>query len=264
VPLTCTAWDANERARWKQPTSFAENIAFWETHLEAAPKVWNRPRPPIETPLQRRVLVIEDELATATRALAKRCGATLFNTLQTAFRIALFDHTESADVTVGTPVANRTLPAIRETMGYFSTIVPIRAQIDPADPFAVTLQHVQENSVEAFSNVIPFAELVSALAPPRVTNENPLFEVRFALQNHPIPDTSAPGFAVRMRMRSTGTARFDLACEITEAGNALEVAWLSRPAFIPAAELAELHRLFRAVLTSACRNENVPVRPLVA
>ncbi len=261
VPLSYPAWDAAERNRWKQ-NSPADKIAFWRTRLDQAPRIWSTTRPPIEAPLQRRVLVLEDELATATRALAKRSGATLFNTLQTAFRIALNRHTQATDVTLGTPVANRTQPSSRETMGYFSTVVPIRSRIDPDRSFASLLQSVQSDSVDAFSHAIPFAELVAALDPPRQPNENPLFEVRFALQNHPIPDTAAPGFSVRMRMRSTGTARFDLACEITETGTALEVAWLSRPTFLPAAELNELHRLLRVVLSEACRTENQPIRSL--
>ena len=57
----------------------------------------------------------------------------------------------------------------------------------------------------------------------------PIFEVRFALQNHPIPDVALPGLSAKLRMRSTGTARFHLACEITEEAEQLEVVWLFRP-----------------------------------
>ena len=37
-----------------------------------------------------------------------------------------------------------------------------------------------------------------------------------------------PGLAVRLKMCSTGTARFHLGCEITEEGETLEVVWLFR------------------------------------
>ena len=50
----------------------------------------------------------------------------------------------------------------------------------------------------------------------RTPGHNPLFEVRFALQNHPIPEVSLQNLSARLGMRSTGTARFHLACEITE------------------------------------------------
>ena len=44
-----------------------------------------------------------------------------------------------------------------------------------------------------------------------------------------MPDVAVSGMAFKLRMRSTGTARFHLGCEITENGEALEVVWLFRP-----------------------------------
>ena len=46
-------------------------------------------------------------------------GATLFSTLLTAFQVGLSRWTGAHDILVGTPVANRTKQAARETMGYF-------------------------------------------------------------------------------------------------------------------------------------------------
>ena len=59
-------------------------------------------------------------------------------------------------------------------------------------------------------------------------------------------------------MRSTGTPRFDLGCEITEQGGALEVVWLFRESLFSQPEIEELGRLFRRVLESVCY---LPERP---
>ena len=40
------------------------------------------------------------------------------------------------------------------------------------------------------------------------SGHTPIFDVRFALQNHPVPDVAVSGMAFKLRMRSTGTARF--------------------------------------------------------
>ncbi len=95
---------------------------------------------------------------------------------------------------------------------------------------------------------MPFAELAAALGENRTPGEHSIFDVRFALQNHPVPDVVLPRISTKLRMRSTGTARFDLGCELTEVGNELEVVWLFKPHRIPAPQLAELHELFLAVL----------------
>ncbi len=78
--------------------------------------------------------------------------------------------------------------------------------------------------------------------------------MRFALQNHPLPDVALPNLSAKLRMRSTGTARFDLACEITEEGDALEIVWVFRPDLFSAADLQELDTIYRSVLAAACRS----------
>jgi len=101
---------------------------------------------------------------------------------------------------------------------------------------------------------MPFAELARALGDEGAPGHNPIFEVRFALQNHPVPDIELPGMSAKLRMRSTGTARFHLACEITEEAEQLEVVWLFRPKIFSEAEVADLGRIFQHLLANACRS----------
>jgi hypothetical protein len=54
-------------------------------------------------------------------------------------------------------------------------------------------------------------------------------------------------------MRSTGTARFHLACEITEDGEQLEVVWLFRPQLFAQAEVENLGAAFQTLLVEGCR-----------
>jgi hypothetical protein len=55
-------------------------------------------------------------------------------------------------------------------------------------------------------------------------------------------------------MRSTGTARFDLACEITEIGTELEVVWLFKPSIFDLETIAAMNTLFQTVVTRCCRD----------
>ena len=111
-----------------------------------------------------------------------------------------------------------------------------------------------QTTVDCFANAMPFVELVRALGDPSAPGHNPIFEVRFALQNHPVPDIAMPGLSAKLRMRSTGTARFHLACEITEEEEQLEVVWLFRPKLFPQADVENLGRVFDNVLTSFCQS----------
>jgi non-ribosomal peptide synthetase component F len=255
VPLTYTAWGAAERAFW-QPAELERRAAFWRSHLAGRRRLWNSLEGPkvASGPPQRWVSHFPAGLVEAARELARATGTTLFSTLLAAFQVALSRWTGEKDIVVGTPVANRTGQAVRETMGYCAGIVPLRSQVDADCPFSAGLKTVHQTTVDAFVNAMPFAERVPMLGDAPASGHNPVFEVRFALQNHPVPDVMLPGLSARLRMRSTGTARFHLGCEITIVDEGLEVVWLFRPNLVPLAEIEGLACMFQTVLAGACRS----------
>ena len=253
VALSYMAWGAAERVLW-QPALLEQRAAFWKACLAGSTRLWDDRADALDEPdqLQRRIAGVSAELGLAVRDLARHTSATLFSTLLAAFQITLSRWTGVADILVGTPVANRSRQEVRETMGYFSSIVPLRGQVDDTRSFSDSLRAVHESTMDCFANAMPFAELVSALDPPRLPGRNPIYEVRFALQNQPVPDLAVAGFSVQLKIRSTGTPRFDLACEITEDGDGLEVVWLFRWSRFSQSEIEDLHRLFLTVLTAVC------------
>ena len=93
-----------------------------------------------------------------------------------------------------------------------------------------------------------FAELAAAVNAGAARPRHLLYDVRFAVQNHPFPDIVIPGIATRLQTLSSGTSRFDLACELTEDGKRFEIIWLFRSAAAARPDVADLDRLFRAVL----------------
>jgi hypothetical protein len=260
VPLSYTAWGAAERAFW-QPSVLAARAAFWKTHLADAPRLWSKAP---TGAMQRHVTHLPADLGRSVREVARRHGATLFTTLLTAFQIAISKWTGAQGILVGTPVANRTTQAVRETMGYCSGIVPLRGHVDRTRSFADSLRSVHEATVECFANVMPLVELVRCLNEPSVPGRNPIFEIRFALQNHPVPDVAMPGLSLQLRMRSTGTPRFDLACEINEEGDALEIAWLFREGQFARADIKAVGSLYLAVLAGVCGSPDILTSTLMA
>ena len=265
VPLSYSDWGAAERAFW-QPAQLQARADYWRSKLADAPRLWSPPagQTAVSGTVQRMVSPVSAELGRALREVARRHGATLFSTLLTAFQITLSKWTDGDDIVVGTPVANRGKQTARETMGYCSGIVPLRGRIEPARRFASSLQEVHLATVDAFANAMPFVELAHALREQSAPGYNPVFEVRFALQNHPVPDVAVPGLSLQLRMRSTGTARFDLACEINEHGEALEVAWLFRHGLFATDEIDHLARMYLAALAAVCREPNALTSKLLS
>ncbi|MFZ4766990.1 MAG: condensation domain-containing protein [Roseimicrobium sp.] len=260
VPLSYTEWGAAERAFW-QPAALATRAAYWKTHLAGAPRLWSNAT---TGTLLRQVTHVPADLGRSVRELGRRHEATLFTTLLTAFQITVAKWTGAHDIVVGTPFANRHSQAVRETIGYCCGIVPLRGQVDPTRSFAESLRSVHQTTVECFAHAMPFVELVRAVQEPLLPGRNPVFEIRFALQNHPVPDVAMPGLSLQLRMRSTGTARFDLACEINEEGDALEVAWLYRSGPFTSSDIEAVGSIYLAVLAGVCRSPEILTSTLMS
>jgi hypothetical protein len=251
-PTSYFGWGAAERAFWQVP-ELESRINFWKSQLAGTGRLWASAGQSNVVFIPRRLtFYLEAEICSAVRELARRNGATLFSTLLAAFQIALSRWTGEDDIVVGTPVANRIKQDVRETMGYFAGIVPLRGQVERDAPFSAHLRVAHKTAVDSFANAMPFAELARALEDRPTPQRNPIFEVRFALQNHPVPDVEIRGLSLKLKMRSTGTPRFDLGCEITEQGEILEVVWLFRESLFSQIEIEELDRLFRRVLENVC------------
>jgi hypothetical protein len=251
VNQTYSEWAAVERAFW-QPAEVESRIAFWKSHLAGSQGIWNLKE--TTEPLERWVSGIPADLARSVKALAVSHGTTLFSTLLAVFQLTLAKATGKDDILVGTPVANRNKDSVRETMGYFAGVVPLRGKVDPSRNFSEHLKDVSETTLDCFSNAMPFAELTAALDGGHMAGRHSIFDVRFALQNHPVPDVVLPRISSKLRMRSTGTARFDLGCEITADGEKLEVVWLFRRGLLSLADVTDLDNLYQTTLADACRS----------
>ncbi len=249
VPQTYADWAAVEREAW--PASRLERAAsYWKSYLAGADRLWTSQASQGPRRLTRLRTLLSPETTTAVRTLARQADATLFTTLLTGFQIALSRWTGKTDIVVGTPVANRTTQPSREAMGYCAGNVPLRGHVDAGRSFLASVRAVHRDAIECFASAMPFVELVRTLNDPPRPDHNSIFDVRFALQNHPIPDVDAPSLSLKLRMHSTGTARFDLGCEVTEIGNTLEVVWLYRPELFSRTDLNDLFALYQSVLAS--------------
>ena len=147
-------------------------------------------------------------------------------------------------------------------MGYFAGVIPLRGIIDPYQTFLERVRSVHEQTMDDFAHAMPFAELVKALDCSPEPGGHAIFDTRFAFQNHPIPEVVLPGISTKLRTSSTGTARFDIGCELTEDGKEFEVVWLHRPSVLSELMICELDGLFQKMLGAMCDHPDTPCTSL--
>ncbi|HEU5180261.1 MAG TPA: condensation domain-containing protein, partial [Candidatus Polarisedimenticolia bacterium] len=213
-------------AAWQRQALSGERLerelAYWRECLTPLPPVLDipaaRPRPPVLTfrgGVER--VTVPAEIADAMRTLTRREGATLFMGLLASFDALLSRLSGEEDITIGTGIANRTLPELESLVGFFVNTLVIRASCAGDPSFRELLGRVREATLGAFTHQdLPFERLVEELQPTRDLGRNPIFQIAFALQNAPLGSFELPGLTIEPMPLETGAARFDLEFHLWE------------------------------------------------
>jgi amino acid adenylation domain-containing protein/non-ribosomal peptide synthase protein (TIGR01720 family) len=142
----------------------------------------------------------------------------LFITLLAAFQTLLYRYTGQSDISVGTPIANRTRSEVEGLIGFFVNTLVMRADLGGEPSFRELLKRVREVALGAYAHQdVPFEMLVDQLRPERDMSHSPLFQVMLVLQNAPrqAQELSA-GLTLDVIEADDGTARFDLTLTMVE------------------------------------------------
>ena len=212
-------------ARWQrdrlQGDVLETQLSYWRQQLDGISMLslqTDRPRPAVQSYRGKRLfLQLPKELSEALEAFSQREGVTLFMTMLAAFQTLLFRYSQQSDITVGTPIANRNRSEIESLIGFFVNSLVLRTDLSGNPTFRELLNRVKEVALGAYAHQdVPFEKLVEELHPDRALNQNPLFQVVFALQNAPADKLELPGLTLRPQQLDAGTARFDLEFHLWE------------------------------------------------
>jgi amino acid adenylation domain-containing protein len=232
-------------------------LAWWRGHLAGMPPALelpaDHPRPAASSgrgAVQGFALDRED-LAGLT-ALSHRHGATLFMTLLAGFAGLLQRITGEDDLVVGTPIAGRTRMELEPLIGFFVNTLVLRLDLSGDPGFVGVLGRARETTLAAYAHQeVPFERLVEELAPERDLSRPPLVQVLFVLQNAPLRPLELPGLALTASPVSTGTAKLDLTCTLTETERGLEGTLEYSRDLFEAPTMARLTGFFLRLLTAA-------------
>ena len=165
---------------------------------------------------ERQSFVVSKSLTEALKARSRQEGVTLFVTLLTAFQTLLYRYTNSEDILVGLPIAERQQTEIEGLIGFFVNTLALRTDLSDSPSFRQLLLRVREATLGAYAHQdAPFEKLVESLQLERDLSQNPLFQVMFAFQNVPLPVLDG-GWSWSQIELHTGTAKFDLTLELSE------------------------------------------------
>ena len=142
--------------------------------------------------------------------------------LLATFKVLLLRYTNQEDITVGSPVANRSLDFER-TIGLFANTVALRSNLAGNPAFTALLEQVRESTLAAYGHQeLPFDDLVDELHPDRSLSHTPVVQVMFALQNATADPLTLAGITLTPQPTDTGTAQLDMTWELKESDAGLD------------------------------------------
>uniref|UniRef100_UPI001651ABD6 non-ribosomal peptide synthetase n=1 Tax=Streptomyces sp. or43 TaxID=2478957 RepID=UPI001651ABD6 len=160
------------------------HTAYWRDQLADLPALelpTDRMRPPVRSTDGAAVdFSVPAPAADALRALSRKSGVTMSMTLLAAFDVLLGWYTGSADVVVGTPVANRNRAETEDLIGFFVNTLVMRTDLSGDPTFTELLGRVRKTALAAYAHQdLPFEQLVDELVTERDRSRTPLFQVFF-------------------------------------------------------------------------------------
>ncbi|MDJ0839693.1 MAG: non-ribosomal peptide synthase/polyketide synthase [Acidobacteriota bacterium] len=204
-------------------------LRYWQHLLNGIPELLelplDRPRPAVQTfvgdACRRRY---DSDLVAPLQAVCRQAGATLFMGLEALFAHLLGRWSNSEDVVVGTPVANRNRAELEPMIGFFVNTLPLRNDLSGNPSFRVLLERTRLMTLETYAHQdVPFERLVDSLALTRSLSHTPVFQVVFALQNTPRESLELPGLHLDVVEQPVRTAKFDLSFMMVEEDGGLEL-----------------------------------------
>ncbi|MEG4814071.1 amino acid adenylation domain-containing protein [Microcoleus sp. K5-D4] len=212
---------AKWQREWLQGEVLETQLAYWRQQLNGISMLnlpADRPRPAIQSYRgKRQFLQQPKQLSEALETLSQREGVTLFMTMLAAFKTLLYHYAQQEDIVVGSPIANRNRSEIEALIGFFVNSLVLRTDLSGNPTFRELLNRVKEVALGAYAHQdLPFEKLVEELHPDRALNQNPLFQVAFALQNAPGNRLELPELTLSPQQLDVGTARFDLEFHLWE------------------------------------------------
>lgn len=210
--------------RWLQGEILDRHLTYWRTHLEGVPLLHlptDFPRPTSQTfNGSCATLHIDSELTHAMREVSQREGVTLFMIFLASFQLMLAHYSGQEDISVGTPVANRTVPELENLIGFFANTLVLRTRFSATMSFRDLLAHVRDVCLQAYAHQdLPFQKVVDALNVERNLSFNPLFQVMFIMLNTPRPNRTASDVEAQVQTfeQESRSAKFDITLTIADA-----------------------------------------------
>ena len=212
--------------QWLKGEVLAGQVGYWKKELHgmhALDLPVDSRRTGVGQSVGRVPFLIAAESMQKIKQLSISHHATMFMVLTAAYHLLLGWYAGQEDVVTGTDVANRNWREVEGMIGFFVNQLVLRTDLSGDPAFSELLQRVRIAALGAYSHQdVPFEKVVEELAPARVGDHLPLFDVKMIMLNTPEAlQISLPGLQIEAIPVAVSASRYLLAFTLWERAGAL-------------------------------------------
>ncbi|WP_046006384.1 non-ribosomal peptide synthetase [Pseudoalteromonas rubra] len=246
----------------KNTKQFENSLTYWQSKLAGAPDVHSLPlkdgRPAKlngEGALYQ--LSIDEDLTRKVKAAAAESNVTLFNFLFAVYTSVIHVHSQSNDIVVGVPMANRPKKELESLIGLFVNNAAIRIQLKQDWTFLDVLEQTKTAVHEAYAHQsVPFESILNTLSLKRNASVLPLIQLVFNFNASSSEETAVSDKAFVAEPYSTDLKRanFELLLSVTDELDSLSVLFEYNTQLFDKKFIAQFGRSFVNTLREVTHN----------
>ncbi len=268
IPIRYRDFACWQRAEVATPR-MQEMLEYWRSRLAGEPMALQLPA---DHPHGSRLaqaseqveVTISDDLGRLIQSLAERYAASPFMVLLSALQLLLGRYADCDEVTIGTPIANRTQPETHQVVGLFVNMLALRADLSQARTFAELLQQTRSAALEGYERqALPFQSVVQAVTSERGAGASrALFRALLVLLNTPPVATRVQGLEIEPFIVESGAADHDLVLSLAASGAGFRGALHYNTGLWSGTSMQTLVERYLRLLSVVCIDPDVPLARL--
>lgn len=230
-----------------------KSLDYWQQQLVDLPTVHDipldKPRPENKSHnADVEVLRIPQEKKLALEKFARDKGLTPFMLYHAALALVIATNSNSSDIVIGTPVANRMQTELDQMIGFFVNTLVLRLDTKQED-LGAYFNHVKEiNLLAQTHQAIPFEQIVDVCNVERNVQHTPLFQIMFDMDTSQSSEVSLSGLGFSMIKGHGLSAPFDMNISVNVMQDELELKWVYDTSIFNKAHIRKLLSHFNNVL----------------
>ncbi|MBB2148391.1 non-ribosomal peptide synthetase [Pedobacter gandavensis] len=247
---------AHDMMVFEQSPEYRKTLDYWldmyKDHVPVLNLPTDFPRPALRTyEASRFDLHLSTEIVTQLKKTGASSGASLVNTLLSAFEVFLYLQTHQEELVVGLPAAGQAATEKFGLIGHCVNLLPLKTKIDPNLSFSTYLKQRKKAFFDAYDHQkFTFGQLVKALNLKRDPSRIPLVPVVFNIDMGMDNSVSFDGLDYELISNPRAYETFELFLNATSSKRGLTLEWTYNTQLFSAATIEKMAGDFESLLKS--------------